>query len=99
MKLSEEQCVAVGSEIFDLSMESSIEKLSRIDYGYREKCFVVAATLMMDREQRNDKTIAKVLKEEGYSTSFDDEFLKDVVKMALITAVKGLLVEKKWGIL
>ena len=99
MKLSEEQCVAVGSEIFDLSMESSIEKLSRIDYGYREKCFVVAATLMMDREQRNDKTIAKVLKEEGYSTSFDDEFLKDVVKMALIAVVKGMLVEKKWGIL
>ena len=28
MKLSEEQCVAVGNEIFDLSMESSIEKLS-----------------------------------------------------------------------
>lgn len=99
MKLSEEQCVAVGSEIFDLSMESSIEKLSRIDYGYREKCFVVAATLMMDREQINDKTIAKVLKEEGYSTSFDDEFLKDVVKMALIAVVKGMLVEKKWGIL
>ena len=99
MKLSEEQCVAVGVEIFDLSMESSIEKLSRIDYGYREKCFVVAATLMMDREQINDKTIAKVLKEEGYSTSFDDEFLKDVVKMALIAVVKGMLVEKKWGIL
>ena len=99
MKLSEEQCVAVGVEIFDLSMESSIEKLSRIDYGYREKCYVVAATLMLDREQINDKTIARVLKEVGYSTSFDDEFLKDVVKMALITVVKGLLVQKKWGIL